>query len=91
MSESPAETAQRVAASQAPTNVDEARLHRSLTNITPSPEAIALIEVLRQSAKDFGSDILGLVPGSRERSLAVTALEDSVMWAIKAICLADKP
>lgn len=62
-------------------------LERSLTNITPSPPQIARIESIRSLAKDFGHAIIDECPDSRERSLALTHLEDSVMWAVKSIVL----
>lgn len=40
---------------------------------------------LRQAAKDLAADYLQLCPPSRERSLAMTKLEESNMWANAAI------
>lgn len=60
---------------------------RSLTNVTPSAEAIETIEVVRNFAKKYAVAIFDQVPASRERSLAITSLEESVMWAVKAIAL----
>jgi hypothetical protein len=33
------------------------------------------------------SDLYAVTPGNRELSLALTNLEQSVMWAIKGICV----
>jgi hypothetical protein len=40
---------------------------------------------LRNEAKRFAELILTLTPDSREQSLALTALEECVMWANAAI------
>lgn len=67
---------------------DREKLHRSLTNQSPTPEQVASIEALREFAKAYGDAILEQ-PASRERSLALTHLEDSTMWAVKGIVLND--
>jgi len=66
-----------------------AALHLSLTNIAPSPEAVEKIEAIRSHGKLLAASIIGSVGDSRERSLALTHLEESIMWAVKAIVLAD--
>jgi hypothetical protein len=69
---------------------DEERWHaleRSLTNITPGPDAIVRIERLRAVSKAFGLSIIQEARDSRERSLALTHLEEAVMWAVKAIVM----
>ena len=63
-------------------------LERSLTNITPTPEAIGDIEEVRVWAKTLGAKIIDLCPDTRERSLALTHLEETVMWAVKSLVLA---
>jgi hypothetical protein len=61
-------------------------LAHNLTNHSPANEdVIADMERLRFLAKTFGAEILDLVPWSRERSLALTNLEQTVMWAIAGI------
>lgn len=62
---------------------------RSLTNVRPSDEAIRNIEAVRDSAKRLVDIIFDACPESRERSLALTHLEETVMWAVKGICLTD--
>jgi hypothetical protein len=64
-----------------------ATLERSLTNITPDVEQVGRIEALREDAKTLGRFIIEACPDSRERSLALTHLEDAVMWAVKSIVL----
>ena len=62
-------------------------LELSLTNIKPADEAVERIEEVREAAKQFGALILAFAPFGRERALAVTKLEESAMWAVKAIVL----
>lgn len=62
---------------------------RSLTNVRPSDEAIRRIEQFREQAKELVDVIFDVIPESRERSLACTHLEETVMWGVKAICLLD--
>lgn len=42
-------------------------------------------EAIREGAKFFAEDIVRMTPESREQSLAITHLEDAVMWANAAI------
>lgn len=63
------------------------QLLRSLTNITPSNEQVDRIEDVRNVAKGLGAAIITACPDSRERSLALTHLEDAAMWAVKSIVL----
>lgn len=42
-------------------------------------------EAIRGDALEYGILIARLVPNSREKSLAITKLEESVMWANAAI------
>lgn len=61
---------------------------RSLTNQPPINDiVIEVFEAVRHHAKRYGTDIIELVPEGREKSLALTKLEESVMWAIKGIAL----
>lgn len=43
------------------------------------------IEVLRHHAIELGHAIMANCPESREKSLALTNLEQALMWAIKSI------
>ena len=64
-------------------------LNRSLTNHPPPQQAMVAIEALRADAKTFGERLIRSCPDSRERSLALTALEESVMWAVKSLVLPE--
>jgi hypothetical protein len=67
-----------------------AALERSLTNVPPaSDKTVGRIEHLRSVAKAYGFALLATVPEGRERALAVTKLEESLMWGIKGIVLAE--
>lgn len=61
------------------------QLEHNLTNHTPAPERIYAIEELRTTAKELGHAIVEFCPESRERSLALTNLEQTVMWAVASI------
>lgn len=62
---------------------------RSLTNVRPSDDAIERIEHFRDNAKKLVDIIFAHIPECRERSLALTHLEETVMWGVKGICLTD--
>lgn len=62
-------------------------LDKSLTNIAPGPEQIDRVSRIRAAAKAYGEAIEQNEPSTRERSLAITNLEQSLMWAIKAVVL----
>ena len=47
----------------------------------PSEKQISRMEVLRSFAGEMAWKILEAVPESREQSLAITKLEESIMWA----------
>ena len=51
---------------------------------TPSPHQRETIETFRATAKSFRALLEQALPPSRERSLAVTKLEEALMWANKA-------
>jgi hypothetical protein len=51
----------------------------------PTPEQVPLYENIRATAKRFADDLNVWCPDSREKSLAITALEESVFWANAAI------
>lgn len=63
------------------------RLVRSLTNQTPDEAQIVAIEDVRLIGKRMAAIIAEVCPAGREKSLAGTHLEETVMWAVKAIIL----
>ena len=67
---------------------DRKEINRSLTNHPPESDAVVRrFEQVRQAAKHLGIAIAEATPPGREQSLAVTHLEETVMWAVKAIAL----
>lgn len=55
----------------------------------PSPEGLRKIQILREKFSELHDSIEQYCPPSRERSLALTELESSGMWAIKAVVVND--
>lgn len=70
-----------------PTSPDlHARIRHDFTNHPPvSEEVVALFEGLRDSAIRFGDDLIANCPSSRELSLALTNLEQALMYGRAAI------
>lgn len=66
---------------------------RVMWNLTLHPstsaEQIAAFEELRASAISFANTVLLECPLSRERSLALTSLEDALQYAIASIARAE--
>jgi len=64
------------------------QIERNLTNHLPGDDGVVRrFETLREAAKHYGHAIVEECPPSRERSLAVTALEESVMRAVQSIAV----
>ncbi len=57
----------------------------NMTNHRPTDQEINVIEELRESAIELGDHIEQVCPQSRERSLAITNLEQALMWAVASI------
>lgn len=60
-------------------------LQKRFTYHAPKTDQPERYEVLRKAGLDLAAQILNLCPPSRERSLAITNLEQAVMWANAAI------
>ena len=61
-------------------------INHNMTNHPPATEAtVERIETLRRVFKSAGHQIQASCPESREQSLALTHLEQSLMWAVAAI------
>lgn len=65
-------------------------IERSLTNHTPSADAIEQIESIRNAGKHAALTVIGATETSRESSLALTKIEEAVMWAVKAVILDEQ-
>ena len=57
----------------------------NMTNQTPTDERVVRIETVRNSAKRMAGIIYQNCPESRERALALTNLEQSLMYAVASI------
>ena len=55
----------------------------------PSNDGLAKIASLRESFSDLMEHIKAVCPDSREKSVAITNLEQAGMWAIKAVVSND--
>jgi hypothetical protein len=64
-------------------------LLKTYANHKPSPDGLTKIIELRHLISDLHRRIEQIVPASRERSVALTQLEATAMWSIKAIVLND--
>lgn len=54
----------------------------------PTPEQTETIKAVRAAMQIAYDTLLERIPSSRERSLAITKLEEASMWANKAIVFA---
>lgn len=66
------------------------KILESMTNIKPTEEQIVRIECLRDSFKNVVLALAQNCKDGRETALAVTNLENSLMWAVKGIVLEAK-
>lgn len=64
---------------------DIADLEARIKYHRPDQEGIERIAQMRKRALDWGEYILGLVPPGREQALALTKIEEALMWAIAGI------
>ena len=55
----------------------------------PSADGMQKITALRQTFSDVKAAIEANCPESRQRAVAITELETSAMWAIKAVVFND--
>ena len=60
--------------------------------VTPdSVEVTHDFQILRQAARVFGRTILEITEESREQSLALTHVEEALMWATKQVAITRLP
>jgi hypothetical protein len=55
----------------------------------PSPSGLDKITQLREAYSALLTTLNDAAPASRERSVAITELETSAMWAVKAVVYND--
>ncbi len=69
--------------------MDQLELDLRFTYHAPSPNQVVKYDAIRNMARGLAVHILTLTPESREQSLAITHLEQAVMWANAAIARRD--
>lgn len=69
--------------------MDKEKLLRSMTNIKPNENQIKKIEDIRNYYKKVVDGLYQHCNNSRELSIAITKLEESLMWAVKSIVLEE--
>lgn len=67
------------------TDADREDYAKRFTYHAPELDQATRYVELRSQARDFLELIVGSCPPSRERSLAITKLEEAIMWANAAI------
>lgn len=65
------------------------RLNNSFTYHAPKDDQPERYNLLRNLAKELAVELLKNIPDGRERSLAVTKLEECIMWANKGIACGE--
>lgn len=65
--------------------IDQRDLEKRFTYHSPKGDQQLRYEMIRDRALNFAEFLNEKCPDSREKSLALTHLEDSVMWANAAI------
>lgn len=61
------------------------QIENAFTYHRPTTADVMLLDSVRTQAKDLALALDTLCPNSREKSLAITKLEEAVMWANAAI------
>jgi hypothetical protein len=67
------------------TDSEDSKVNNMFTYHAPKGDQVDRYALLRDAGKSFAFLILGYTPTSREQSLAITKLEEVVMWANAAI------
>jgi len=68
-----------------PMSKSQAQIENNFTYHPPNDDQIPRYKALRSLGKDLANAINSYTPDSREKSLALTNLEQSIMWANAAI------
>lgn len=64
---------------------DTDRLNQNFSYIAPRSDQVPRYQIIRSTGKVFANELMRLCPPSRELSIAMTKLEEVVMWANAAI------
>jgi len=65
--------------------ITQQQIENSFTHHAPKANQLQRYIDLRSKGKELALLILECTPSSREQSLAITKLEETIMWANKAI------
>lgn len=65
--------------------IDAEEIERRFTHHVPTESRLPIHNEARRRFKEFADDLGGLLPESREKSLAFTALEEASFWAHAAV------
>lgn len=66
-------------------------IENTFTYHAPFGDQAARYEIIRKAAKDLAITMERACPESRELSLALTAVQQAVMWANASIAINEKP
>jgi len=64
---------------------DFQKIQNNFVYHAPKPDQVGRYEDVREGAKVFAEFLIAVCPASRELSLALTNIEQAVMWANAAI------
>lgn len=67
------------------------RLNWDFEHHAPNSESVTAHEMVRSRARALAGFINDFVPDGREKSLAITKLEEVMFWANAAIARQDRP
>ncbi|MCL5884704.1 MAG: hypothetical protein M1377_05105 [Deltaproteobacteria bacterium] len=67
------------------TDEEKVRLKKDFSYHPPIPNQVPRYNEIRDFARTFAATLLEKCPPSRERSLALTKMEEAVMWANASI------
>lgn len=65
------------------------QIEKSFVYHAPRPDQVPRYEALRSTAKALAEMIHQKVPDGREKSVALTKLEEAIMWANKGIAVGE--
>jgi hypothetical protein len=69
--------------------IDGEEIEKRFNYHQPTGNKVAVHENVRSVYRQLAHDMVEALPDSREKSLAITALEESLMWANAAIARND--
>jgi len=69
--------------------IDDAEIEKRFSHHPPTGEKVHVHENVRMVYRQLAHEVSTVLPESREKSLAFTALEESLMWANAAIARND--